>query len=88
MFGRNFIGTGQRRGTGFMLRGSSPPWPYVGRGRGGLPRCSYYADTYSSAPTQTLSHDNEMRSLKDRTESLKRDLASIESRLQELQKEE
>ena len=25
------------RGYGF--RGSSPPWPYVGRGRGGLPRC-------------------------------------------------
>jgi hypothetical protein len=29
-------------GMGFGFRGSSPPWPYVGRGRGGLPRCSYY----------------------------------------------
>jgi hypothetical protein len=28
-------------GSGF--RGSSPPWPYVGRGRGGLPRCGYYS---------------------------------------------
>jgi len=27
---------------GFGFRGSSPPWPYVGRGRGGLPRCGYY----------------------------------------------
>lgn len=27
------------RGYGFGFRGSSPPWPYVGRGRGGLPRC-------------------------------------------------
>ena len=26
---------------GFGFRGSSPPWPYVGRGRGGLPRCFY-----------------------------------------------
>jgi hypothetical protein len=29
-------------GAGLGFRGSSPPWPYVGRGRGGLPRCSYY----------------------------------------------
>jgi hypothetical protein len=27
---------------GFGFRGSSPPWPYIGRGRGGLPRCGYY----------------------------------------------
>ena len=30
---------GYRRGFGF--RGSSPPWPYIGRGRGGLPRCGW-----------------------------------------------
>ena len=30
-----------RRG-GFQFRGSTPPWPYIGRGRGGLPRCGYY----------------------------------------------
>jgi hypothetical protein len=29
-------------GMGFGFRGSSPPWPYVGRGRGGLPRCGYF----------------------------------------------
>jgi len=29
-------------GMGFGFRGSSPPWPYTGRGRGGLPRCGYY----------------------------------------------
>ena len=28
-------------GRGFGFRGTSPPWPYVGRGRGGLPRCAY-----------------------------------------------
>ena len=33
---------GYRGGWGFGFRGSSPPWPYVGRGRGGLPRCSYF----------------------------------------------
>jgi len=39
--GRGF-GRGSGVGRGFGFRGSSPPWPYVGRGRGGLPRCSYY----------------------------------------------
>ncbi|MGB2798898.1 MAG: DUF5320 domain-containing protein [Dehalococcoidia bacterium] len=28
--------------NGFGFRGSSPPWPYVGLGRGGLPRCWYF----------------------------------------------
>jgi hypothetical protein len=40
------IGRGAGGGMGFGFRGSSPPWPYVGRGRGGLPRCGYY---FSSA---------------------------------------
>jgi hypothetical protein len=36
-YGRGFGG-----GMGFGFRGASPPWPYVGRGRGGLPRCGYF----------------------------------------------
>ena len=36
-FGRGFGG-----GMGFGFRGSSPPWPYIGLGRGGLPRCGYF----------------------------------------------
>jgi hypothetical protein len=36
------LGRGSGGGMGFGFRGSSPPWPYVGRGRGGLPRCGYY----------------------------------------------
>jgi hypothetical protein len=36
-YGRSFGG-----GMGFGFRGASPPWPYVGRGRGGLPRCGYF----------------------------------------------
>ena len=38
-FGRGYSGRG---GWGFGFRGSSPPWPYVGMGRGGLPRCWYF----------------------------------------------
>jgi hypothetical protein len=37
-YGRGF----RRGGWGFGFRGSSPPWPYVGLGRGGLPRCGYF----------------------------------------------
>lgn len=33
-------GSGFGRGCGF--RGYSPPWPNVGQGRGGLPRCWAY----------------------------------------------
>ena len=35
------MGRGPGGGMGFGFRGSSPPWPYIGIGRGGLPRCGY-----------------------------------------------
>ena len=38
-------GLGRGGGMGFGFRGASPPWPYVGRGRGGLPRCGYFIDS-------------------------------------------
>jgi len=47
-FGRGF---GFRRGMGFGFRGSSPPWPYVGLGRGGLPRCGYFLSGAAGIPT-------------------------------------
>ena len=46
-FGRGF---GFRRGMGFGFRGSSPPWPYVGLGRGGLPRCGYFLSGAAGIP--------------------------------------
>lgn len=46
-FGR---GAGFRRGRGFGFRGSAPPWPYVGRGRGGLPRCAYFYGEAAGPP--------------------------------------
>lgn len=35
-------------GGGFGFRGGSPPWPYVGIGRGGLPRCGYFYGGYGN----------------------------------------
>ena len=44
-------GYGYRRGGwGFGFRGSSPPWPYVGRGRGGLPRCAHFFSGAAGIP--------------------------------------
>jgi hypothetical protein len=45
-YGRGF----GRGGWGFGFRGSSPPWPYVGLGRGGLPRCGYFFSGAVGAP--------------------------------------
>ena len=44
-FGRGFGG-----GMGFGFRGASPPWPYVGIGRGGLPRCGYFLSGTGAPP--------------------------------------
>ena len=44
------MGYGFRGGMGFGFRGSSPPWPYVGLGRGGLPRCGYFLSGAAGAP--------------------------------------
>jgi hypothetical protein len=45
-YGRGF----GRGGWGFGFRGSSPPWPFVGIGRGGLPRCGYFLSGVAGAP--------------------------------------
>ena len=50
-FGRGRgMGRSFRGGMGFGFRGSSPPWPYVGLGRGGLPRCGYFLSGASGIP--------------------------------------
>lgn len=38
------------RGWGFGFGGTSPPWPFVGLGRGGLPRCAYFLGWGGVAP--------------------------------------
>lgn len=45
-FGRG----GRGWGMGYGFRGSSPPWPYVGLGRGGLPRCGYFLSEAAGVP--------------------------------------
>lgn len=82
-------------GRGFGFRGSSPSWPYIGRGRGGLPRCqhpglygraaAYPAPggiAYPTSPTP----ENELSFLKSQADMIKQEMAEIERRIQELEK--
>jgi hypothetical protein len=82
-FGR---GQGNRGGTGLAFRGNSPPWPYAGRGRGGLPRCQYsvLAKTALTPPQTTLTHEEELGLLKSQAEDTKRHLEDLERRIQEM----
>jgi hypothetical protein len=45
------LGLGRAGGRGFGFRGTSPAWPHVGRGRGGLPRCGYYYTGNTAFPS-------------------------------------
>jgi len=81
-------------GRGFGFRGSAPAWPYIGGGRGGLPRCGYPAarfgvappiytappDYWSGAPAGTT-----MSNLQATATRLQQQLADIERQIQELE---
>jgi len=79
-----YYGMGYGRGFGF--RGSSPAWPYVGRGRGGLPRCWAYGIPYYPAATgwQAVTPEAEINLLRDQAQVIKQQLDIIESRIKDL----
>ena len=93
--GRSFGG-----GRGFGFQGRSPPWPYVGQGRGGLPRCGYYFRGAGAPEYQPLARaqatgyrpfsasmgkEEELSYLKDQAEAVKSQLDEIESRMRDLE---
>lgn len=88
-YGRGFgRGLGFGRGMGFGFRGYSPPWPYVGIGRGGLPRCWAYGAYGWPAPGYApYSREEEIRFLKDQANFIREELGAIEARIKELEKE-
>ena len=79
------MGRGQTGGMGLGFRGSSPPWPYVGRGRGGLPRCSYYPGSWANTPAQGVTHEQEISLLNSQAENIKKELDMVESRIRDLE---
>jgi len=83
------------RRHGFGFRGASPPWPYVGVGRGGLPRCRYpgafAASPYARAPmsdASRMTREQEINFLKGQAESVRKELGVVESRIRDLEASE
>ena len=86
-----------RGGMGFGFRGSSPPWPYVGLGRGGLPRCCYFfsgtgdlryqppgVSTFGYGTYQGPVRGEEVDYLRQEAEAIRTRLDEIESRMRDL----
>lgn len=89
-FGRGRgAGADARGGMGFGFRGSSPPWPYVGRGRGGLPRCAYFTGTPAAtvpAPgVAPMTREEELNYLKNQAQAIRDNLDQINSRVRDLE---
>ena len=83
MFRGNLTGRGRPGSAGMGFRGSSPPYPYVGRGRGGLPRCQYPGAIPNMAH---MTREQELDLLKVQAGEIKKDLDGVESRIRELEK--
>ena len=77
-------------GMGFAFRGSSPAWPYVGRGRGGRPRCAYYAGG-TNAPADVAAagetREQELQELHRQSEALTGQLEQLKDRIEDLKGE-
>ena len=86
---------------GLGFRGSSPLWPYVGLGRGGLPKCGYFfrgaapayqplaraQAAYAPFPAP-MSKEEELSYLQDQAQAIKDQLDNIESRMRDLESKE
>jgi len=88
-------------GRGFGFRGASPPWPYVGRGRGGLPRCWYPGAFIAAPPSYSgypawettpyppqMTRDQELDFLKEEANAIRRQLEETEARIKGLETKE
>ena len=73
-----------RQGRGFGVRGTSPGWPYIGRGRGGLPRCARYigpVKTYGPMTYQGPAGYDKADDIRRQIDALQDQLNNIESRM-------
>ena len=84
-------------GRGFGFRGSSAGWPYIGRGRGGLPRCWGYGPnpygaafgtgSFGYAPwyAPAMPGEDEKRVLQQEVDFLKQQLGEVSEQIQALE---
>ena len=68
---------------GFGFRGASPPWPYVGRGRGGYSRC-WYPGFYGAPAHPYPAYNQEIDYLKSQAEAMKEQLSQVEDRIKQI----
>jgi hypothetical protein len=91
MFGGNLATRGRSSGRGIGFRGCSPPYPYVGRGRGGMPRCQYpgaffpIRDTTWPIYRYQIPQEQELDVLKKQAQDIKKELEIVESRIHDLE---
>ncbi|MFA5400778.1 MAG: hypothetical protein WC169_03245 [Dehalococcoidia bacterium] len=81
------------RGYGMVggFRGAYAAWPYIGRGRGGLPRCGYYFDNPANympgyqgkAPAAA---DYDLGDLKNTVSTLKERLSRMQATISEMER--
>ncbi len=72
-------------GRGF---GFSPPWSYIGRGRGGLSRC-WHPGSWEVLCHRypTITKEEELNILKEQADLLREELNQLEARIKELESE-
>lgn len=73
-------------GRGLGFRGASPPSPYVGLGRGGLPRC--WHDLGAPFVPYPVSREEEKAALRSQAQMLRQWLEEIEQRVKDLEAED
>ena len=80
---------------GFGFRSASHERPYIGRGRGGLPRCRYpgalgrwASEVMPPAVSFQPSPGDELDFLKEQSKAMKRDMEEIERRIRDLEKQD
>jgi len=70
-------------GYGFGFRGASPAWPYIGRGRGGLPRC-WSPGIMGGTAAPNMSREQEIDVLKSQANAMREQLEQLEARMKQL----
>ena len=75
---------GVYRGLGF--RGASPPWPYVGRGRGGYARC-WHPGFYGAPAYPYPVGDQDIDDLKSQAQAMREQLSQVEVRIKQMSSE-
>jgi hypothetical protein len=77
---------GGYRGFGMGFRGFSPPWPYIGRGRGGYARC-WYPGFYGVPAYPYPTREQDIDDLKSQAEAMREQLAQVEDQIKQMTKE-